>query len=42
MIETIIKILFFLGMMVFCIIVIFLNYIDEVIDWLYKISNAKR
>ena len=42
MIETIIKILFLLGMSIFCGGVIALNYIDEIIDWLNKRNDKKR
>lgn len=42
MIETIIKILFLLGMSIFCGGVIALNYIDEIIDWLNKRNDRKR
>lgn len=42
MIETILKILFLLGMTIFCGGVITLNYIDEIIDWLNKRNDKKR
>lgn len=42
MIETILKILFLLGMIVFCGGVITLNYIDEIIDWLNERNNRKK
>lgn len=41
MIEAIIKILFLLGMAIFCGGVIALNYIDEIIDWLNKRNGEK-
>ncbi len=42
MIETILKILFLLGMTMFCAVVIALNYIDEIIDWLNERNDKKR
>ena len=42
MIETIIKILFLLGMAIFCGGVIALNYIDEIIAWINKRNDRKK
>lgn len=41
MIETIIKILFILGMIGFCVVVMILNNIDEFIEWLEKKINKR-
>lgn len=42
MIETILRILFLLGATIFCAVIIALNYIDEIIDWLNKRNDKKR